>query len=111
MMELRVQLQLAEAMGSLNRWFCSEAYGRAIEDEELLLVYYIKSGGAADFARRYEQAMGTLNRWYCSEFYRREIRDPRILWDYYMRYAPAGAVGRHPRNQRESIRSELHMAS
>ena len=110
-MELRVELQLAEALGPLNRWFCSEAHGRAIHDEDLLLVYYIKSGGAADFARRYDQAMSMLNRWYCSEFYRREIRDPKVLWDYYMKYAPAGAVGRKTRNHPERPPVELHMAS
>lgn len=110
-MELRVELQLAEALGPINRWFCSEAHGRAVDDQELLLVYYIRSGGAADFARRYDQAMSTLNRWYCSEFYRREIRDPKTLWDYYMEYAPAGAVGRNLRNHANRSSAELHMAS
>ena len=110
-MELRVQLQLAEALGPINRWFCSEAHGQAVNDQELLLIYYIKSGGAADFAHRYDQAMSTVNRWYCSEFYRREIRDPKTLWDYYMQYAPAGAVGRNPRNHPNRPRAELHMAS
>jgi hypothetical protein len=87
-MEFRVRLQLEEAFGSLNRWFCSEAYGRPIDDPELLLEYYIKSGGAKDFADRFEEATGTLNRWYCSEFYRQDIRDPETLWDYYINYAP-----------------------
>ena len=109
-MEFRVRLQLDEAFGSLNRWFCSEAYGREVYDEELLLIYYIKSGGAADFALRWDQAMGLLNRWYCSEFYRRDIRDQQVLWDYYMKYAPAGAVGRNPRNQPDHTRSGLHIA-
>lgn len=110
-MDFRVRLQLAEALGPLNRWFCSEAYGREIDDAELLLIYYIKSGGAADFARRYGQALGTLNRWYCSEYYRRDIRDPQILWDYYMNRAPAAAVGRDPRYEPDdTISSQLHLA-
>ena len=110
-MELRVELQLAEALGPLNRWFCSEKHGRAVNDEELLLIYYIRSGGAADFARRYDHAMSTLNRWYCSEFYRREIRDPKMLWDYYMQYAPTGAIGRKPKNHPTRTSADLHMAS
>ena len=82
-MRFRVRMQLAEALGSVNRWYCSQAYGRPIDDPELLLTYFIKSGGAADFAARYEEAMGALNRWYCSEYYRREIDHPEILWAYY----------------------------
>lgn len=109
-MDFRVELQLAEALGALNRWFCSEAYGREIDNEELLVIYYIKSGGAEDFARRYDQAMSHLNRWYCSEFYRRDIRDPGILWDYYVNHAPPGAVGRNPTLEPEKLSAELHMA-
>jgi hypothetical protein len=85
----RVWLQMAEAFGPVNRWYCSQAYGSPVRDRELLLAYFIKSGGAADFARRYEQAMGSLNRWYCSEYYGRDIRDPQMLWDYYMHHRPA----------------------
>jgi hypothetical protein len=86
-MDFRLRMQLAEAHGSVNRWYCSQAYGRHVNDPELLLVYFIKSGGAEDFANRFEQAMGAMNRWYCSEFYGREIRDAEILWDYYMNYS------------------------
>ena len=94
-MDLRIRLQLADAFGPENRWYCSEAFGREVDDQELLLIYYIKSGGAADFAQRFEQAMSPLNRWYCSEFYRRDIRDPEILWDYYVTFAPV----RSPANE------------
>lgn len=93
-MNFRVRLQLAEAFGPVNRWFCSEAYGRQVDDRELLLCYYIKSGGAEDFAQRYAQAMGMLNRWYCSEFYGREIHDPQILWEYYTHHASVGPAGK-----------------
>lgn len=108
-MNFRIQLQLAEAFGPLNRWFCSEAYGRAIDDPEVLLNYYIKRGGAEDFARRYDRAMGALNRWYCSEFYRRDISDPEILWEYYVNYAPARAV-RNSRREKAEERRELSVA-
>ena len=89
-MQCRVRLQLAEALGPLNRWYCSQAYGQEIDDAELLLEYYIKHGGAIDFAKRYDEAMSPLNRWYCSQFHGREISDPQLLWDHYHRYA-AGA--------------------
>jgi hypothetical protein len=108
-MDFRVSLQLAEAFGHVNRWFCSEAYGREIDDKEALLVYYVKSGGAADFARRFNQATGVLNRWYCSEFYRRDIRDPRILWEYYMNHAPAG-VWENSRHEPRHNLADLNIA-
>jgi hypothetical protein len=82
-MHFRVRAQLAEALGPVNRWFCSQAHRRKVDDPEMLLTYFIKSGGAADFARRYNEAMAPLNRWYCSEFHRCEVRDPESLWDYY----------------------------
>jgi hypothetical protein len=90
----RVRIQLAEAMGQVNRWFCSKAHGRAVEEPELLLTYFIKSGGARDFARRYAEAMGGINRWYCSEFYGREVGEPEVLWDYYVRYGEGREVAR-----------------
>jgi hypothetical protein len=83
MKDFRVRLQLAEAFGPVNRWFCSRAYGYQIDDEHLLLTHFIRSGGAKDFAERYEQATGPVNRWYCSEFHGHEISDPQILWEYY----------------------------
>ena len=109
-MEFRVRLQLAEAFGPINRWFCSEFYGRKIEDLELLVIYYIHSGGAADFAQRYDEAMGKLNRWYCSEFHGRDIRDPQILWDYYVNHAPARAAGKNPRREPDRSPAELSLA-
>jgi hypothetical protein len=78
---------MTEALGPLNRWYCSQAYCQEIDDEELLLKYYIKSGGAVDFAKRYAEAMSPLNRWYCSQFHGHDIGDPQLLWEYYNRYA------------------------
>ena len=82
----RVRLQLAEALGPVNRWYCSQAYGHPVNDVELLITYFVKSGGAKDFATRFSHAMGAENRWYCSEYHGREIRDPVILWNYYQGY-------------------------
>src|SRR4051812_38926799 len=96
MMCFRVRKQLAEAFGSENRWYCSQYHGCRIDDPDTLLVYFIKSGGASDFAVRYEQAMGPLNRWYCSEFHGRDIRDPEILWNYYMNYGLTASDGKSP---------------
>jgi hypothetical protein len=83
MNNLRVRLQLAEALGAHNRWFCSQAHCRDVQDDELLVVHYIKNGGASDFARRFDEAMGPQNRWFCSEYYREDVRDPLVLWEYY----------------------------
>jgi hypothetical protein len=107
---IRLQLELAEAFGPTNRWFCSEAYGRQIDDPELLLIYYIKSGGAEDFDERYNQAMGLENRWYCSEFYCRDIRDPEILWDYYTNHANARGVAKDSRYEPDGHLAELSIA-
>ena len=110
MIELRIRLQLAEAFGPINRWFCSEAFGRHITDLDLLLMYYIKSGGAADFAARFNEAMGQANRWYCSEFHHTDIRDPRTLWEYYLRHSPARCAGEEPRYEPQDILAELNIA-
>jgi hypothetical protein len=80
----RFRKQIEEALGPDNRWFCSEFHGRHVDDPEILLEYFVRQGGAADFARRFAEAMGDKNRWFCSEFYRTEITDPQILWNYYI---------------------------
>ena len=82
-MEIRARLQVAEALGPLNRWYCAKWYGRRVDDPNLLLRYYIENGGAADFARRFAQATAPENRWYCSEFHHRDVRDAQMLWEYY----------------------------
>jgi hypothetical protein len=85
MMEQRCRIQLREALGEANRWYCSQFHCREIRDPAILIEYFIKSGGARDFARRFNEAMGLANRWYCSEYYQRDVRDPELLWDYYLR--------------------------
>lgn len=83
-MHHRLAAQLAEALGPDNRWFCSQNCGREVADPDELWIYFIRSGGARNFAARYEAAMSADNRWYCSQYYKRDVRDPQILWDYYM---------------------------
>jgi hypothetical protein len=83
-MNFRLRKQLAEALGQVNRWYCSQFHGYPVEDPNLLWKYFINNGGAVDFARRYDEATGAKNRWYCSEFHGRDIRDPEILWNYYV---------------------------
>ncbi len=56
---------------------------------QTLIIYFIRSGGAEDFAARYKMAMSCDNRWYCSEFYGYDVRDPEILWGYFNRSACA----------------------
>jgi hypothetical protein len=92
----RTRKQLAEAFGPVNRWYCSQAHGRPIDDPETLLAHFIKSGGAADFAERYDHATGPLNRWFCSEFHGRDVRDVEMLWNYYMKYRLAAAGSASP---------------
>jgi len=42
--------QMREALGPVNKWYCSQYFGREITDPETLLRYYIKNGGARHFA-------------------------------------------------------------
>ncbi|HEX3357028.1 MAG TPA: hypothetical protein VHS31_08665 [Tepidisphaeraceae bacterium] len=46
-----VQMQLEEALGDVNRWYCSRYYNKEVTDPETLLRYYIKHGGAEHFAQ------------------------------------------------------------
>jgi hypothetical protein len=85
-MNHRTQVQLAEALGPENTWYCSQAYRRPVSDPCTLLTYFIKSGGAVDFDLRYRLAMSNDNKWYCSEYYGCEITDPAILWSYYKKF-------------------------
>ena len=96
----RVEMQFAEAFGCDNRYFCSLYYGCEVKDKDVLLKYFVRFGGAKDFAYRWQMAMSADNRWYCSEWYRQPISDERILWHYYMlhrdderREQPPGQTG------------------
>ncbi len=83
MASVRVRMQEAEVLGQVNQWYCSQAYCRCVREPEQLWIYFIKSGGAADFAKRWDEAMSPANRWFCSEFYGRPVGDAQLLWDYY----------------------------
>lgn len=48
-----LQAQREEAMGPVNKWFCSQHYGKEITDPETLMRYYIEHGGAAAFRRNH----------------------------------------------------------
>ena len=50
MLREHLRMQLDEAFGPVNRWYCSQYYGREVDDRETLLQYYIKHGGASHFA-------------------------------------------------------------
>ena len=50
--EDRAKAQLAEALSPLNRWYCSQYFGYNVTSIEVLLTYYIKSGGAQNFRQR-----------------------------------------------------------
>jgi hypothetical protein len=82
--KFRMQVQIAEALGPVNRWFCSQFHGQSIEDPEVLWRYFVDSEGADDFAKRFAEAMSGENRWFCSQYYHREVRELPVLWDYYM---------------------------
>ena len=80
----RLHAQVAEILSSDNRWFCSQHHRREVHDKDVLSTYFIKSGGAKNFADRWRDAMSEDNRWFCGLHYGREITCPRILWLYYM---------------------------
>jgi|HubBroStandDraft_6_1064221.scaffolds.fasta_scaffold5728392_1 hypothetical protein len=41
--------QKREALGPVNKWYCSQFYGYEVTEPEQLLSYYIKHGGASHF--------------------------------------------------------------
>lgn len=50
MMKEHIRMQLDEALGPVNRWYCSQHHGYEVKDPETLLRYYIHHGGATYFA-------------------------------------------------------------
>jgi hypothetical protein len=51
MLKEHIRMQLDEAFGPVNRWYCSEHHGYEVRDRETLLRYYIQHGGAEGFAK------------------------------------------------------------
>jgi hypothetical protein len=45
--------QRREALGPVNKWYCSQFYGYEVNDPETLLTYYIKHGGALRFRQEH----------------------------------------------------------
>lgn len=45
--------QIKEALGPVNKYFCSQYYGFEVNDPELLLRYYIKHGGAKAYREKH----------------------------------------------------------
>ncbi len=105
----RTFVQLSEALGSTNQWYCSQYHKCCVTDPDRLWEYYVRSGGAADFARRYAHAMGPQNKWYCSQFYRRDVQEEKTLWEYYVKFAPPGALGIRPRPDADKPPSDINM--
>ena len=50
--------QVREALGPVNKWYCSQCYGREITDPEMLLRYYITHNGGSHIAPTYANAKG-----------------------------------------------------
>ena len=46
--------QMREALGPVNKWYCSQFYGYEVTNEEMLLAYYIKHGGARHYRERFD---------------------------------------------------------
>src|SRR5689334_3197800 len=103
-MDFRTRKQMSEALGPDNRYFCSKYFRRQVDDPEQLWRYFIASGGAADFARRFDHAMSDLNRWYASEFHGRCVCEPELLWNYFMKFGMRGPDD-------DDGRPPLHLAS
>ncbi len=51
--------QMQEALGSVNKWYCSQYYGYEVNDPETLLAYYIKHGGAVHYREQHQSPPGT----------------------------------------------------
>ena len=50
-----LETQRRDALGSVNKWYCSQFHGYEVTDPEVLLAYYIRHGGALHFRRQHEQ--------------------------------------------------------
>lgn len=49
--------QVQEALGPVNKWYCSQFCGYEVNDPELLLAYYIKHGGAGHFREQIQNKL------------------------------------------------------
>lgn len=53
--------QMQEALGPVNKWYCSQYYGYEVTAPDLLLAYYIKHGGASHFRQLHAADVGEAN--------------------------------------------------
>jgi hypothetical protein len=58
----RILRQVQDALGPVNRWYCSEYHGYEVTDAEQLLEYYIKHGGAERFAKACQVSGDSVHR-------------------------------------------------
>ena len=56
-----LEKQRREALGSVNKWYCSQFHGFEVTDPEVLLAYYIRHGGALHFRREHEMVSQNVN--------------------------------------------------
>jgi hypothetical protein len=52
--------QRREALGPVNKWYCSQHFGHEVQDPDILLAYYIKHGGAQHFRQAHRFDPGAL---------------------------------------------------
>ena len=52
--------QLWEALGPVNKWYCSQYHGYEVTSPDQLLAYYIKHGGARQFRQRHADELPEL---------------------------------------------------
>ena len=53
-----LERQMQEALGPVNKWYCSQYYGYEVRDPECLLRYYIQHGGASNFRQEHLSEIG-----------------------------------------------------
>lgn len=53
-----LEQQQREALGSVNKWYCSQFYGYEVTDPETLVRYYIKHGGAMNYRQVHGNVAG-----------------------------------------------------
>ncbi len=54
--------QRREALGPVNKWYCSQHFGYEVQDPDILLAYYIKHGGAQHYRQAHRFDVDALDR-------------------------------------------------
>ena len=58
-----VRMQLEEALGPVNRWYCSQRHGYDVRDPDKLVEHYVRNGGAESFSRRFRIPVPSEHQW------------------------------------------------